>query len=167
VTAALLTALPVAETASVAAPSTETPHEGMPQEMAEGPARHADRSTAHEPTREARERALHEARDAAKDAMGDARALKAWALAAYKAGALREARRAADTWILVESTPEPHILLAEIMDAMGHRGEARAVLAEVLESHPDSIQARRLATRYATPSSAPETSAQKSQVARR
>jgi hypothetical protein len=156
--------LPVA--VEPAAASTEAPRETLSQELAEGPARHAERTAPHE-TREARERALHEARDAAKDAMGDARALKAWALAAYKAGALREARRAADTWILVESTPEPHILLAEIMDAMGHRGEARAVLAEVLDSHPDSIQARRLAARYGAPSNAPETSAQKSQVARR
>ena len=69
--------------------------------------------------------------------------------------------------LLIESTPEPHILLAEILDGMGHRGEARSVLAEVLQSHPDSTQARRLAARYGTPSSAPETSLQKSQVARR
>jgi serine/threonine-protein kinase len=169
VTAALVTApspSPV-EGTPVTTASAEAPHDTAPQEQTEAQARHAERAPSHEATREARERALHEAREAAKDAMGDARALKAWALAAYKAGALREARRAADTWILVESTPEPHILLAEIMDAMGHRGEARAVLAEVLESHPDSIQARRLAARYGTPSNAPETSSQKSQVARR
>jgi len=97
------------------------------------------------------------------------RLLKAWAVAAYRSGALREARRAADAWILIESTPEPHILLAEILEGMGHRGEARAVLAEVLDSHPESTQARRLAARYGTPSSAPETStsSQRSQVARR
>jgi len=136
-------------------------------ELAEAAPRHADRTASHEPVREARERALHEARDAAKEASGDARALKAWAVAAYRAGALREARRAADAWILLESTPEPHILLAEIMEAMGHRGEARAVLAEVLESHPESVQARRLAARYGAPSNAPETSSQRAQVARR
>ena len=77
------------------------------------------------------------------------RALKVWARqAAYKAGRFAEARRAADAWILIESTPEPHILLAEILDGMGHRGEARAVLAEVLRgaNSPDSdAVARRLA----------------------
>jgi serine/threonine-protein kinase len=121
----------------------------------------------HEIARAERERALHEAREAAKDTPGDVKILKQWAVAAYKAGALREARRAADAWILIESTPEPHILLAEILDAMGHRGEAKSVLAEVLEAHPDSTAARRLAARYGAPVSAPETTAQKSQVARR
>ena len=97
--------------------------------LAEAAPRHADRTASHEPVREARERALHEARDAAKEASGDARALKAWAVAAYRAGALREARRAADAWILLESTPEPHILLAEeSWRLMGHqwRGARRA-----------------------------------------
>jgi serine/threonine protein kinase len=158
---------PVVDPTSSAAAQVDLPHEAPPAEVAESGLHHAERSTAREATHEARERALHEARETAKDAMGDTRALKAWALAAYKAGALREARRAADSWILIESTPEPHILLAEIMDAMGHRGEARAVLAEVLETHPDSVQARRLAARYGAPSSTPETAAQRSQVARR
>jgi hypothetical protein len=123
--------------------------------------------SSHEIARAEREHALHEAREAAKDTPGDVKILKQWAIAAYKAGALREARRAADAWILIESTPEPHILLAEILDAMGHRGEAKSVLAEVLEAHPDSTAARRLAARYGAPVSAPETTAQKSQVARR
>jgi len=136
-------------------------------ETAEPPAHRVEHAAPHETLRAERERILRDAREAAREASGDVRALRAWAVAAYRAGALREARRAADAWILIESTPEPHILLAEILDGMGHRGEARAVLAEVLESHPDSTQARRLAARYGAPSSAPETSAQKSQVARR
>ncbi len=145
----------------------EASSEAPPAEPAESASRRAERMTPHEVARAERERALHEAREVAKDAMGDVRALKAWAVAAYRAGAFREARRAADAWILIESTPEPHILLAEILDAMGHRGEARAVLAEVLQSHPDSTQARRLAARYGTPSNAPETSSQRLQLARR
>ena len=144
-----------------------------PGELADSAPRHEGRSAAaskdatREALHESRERALHEARDAAKEATGDARALKTWAVAAYRAGALREARRATDAWILIENTPEPHILLAEIMDGLGHRGEARQVLAEVLESHPDSTQARRLAARYGAPSNAPESTTQKAQVARR
>jgi serine/threonine-protein kinase len=159
---------PTGEAASSAPPSMgEATREGAAADGADPAARRAERLAAHEQAKAERERALHEAREAAKDAPGDVRVLKAWALAAYKAGALREARRAADAWILIESTPEPHILLAEILDGMGHRGEARQVLAEVLESHPESTQARRLAARYGAPSSAPETASQKSQVARR
>jgi serine/threonine-protein kinase len=153
--------------ASSTATHAESALEAAPGDLAEAASRHAERTSPHEIAHAEKERILREAREAAKDEPGDARALKAWAVAAYKAGALREARRATDAWILVESTPEPHILLAEIVDAMGHRGEARAVLAEVLESHPESTQARRLAARLGAPSSAPETSAQKSQVARR
>jgi serine/threonine protein kinase len=169
VTSAVVAAAP--SMSEPAPPSTSMPVEATrgasSGELAEATSKHVERPVSREAVRESRDRALHEARDAAKDSMSDARALKTWALAAYKAGAFREARRAADAWILVESTPEPHILLAEIMDALGHRGEARAVLAEVLESHPESTQARRLAARYGTPSSAPETAAQRSQVARR
>jgi tetratricopeptide (TPR) repeat protein len=143
-----------------------TARDATPAEATD-PTGHHPPAPTHEQLRAERERALHEAREAAKEAPGDVRLLRAWAVAAYKAGALREARRAADAWILIESTPEPHILLAEILDAMGHRGEARQVLAEVLESHPESTQARRLAARYGAPSAAPETSSQKSQVARR
>ena len=129
--------------------------------------KHADRSAPRELTKADRERILVSAREAAKESSNDARALRAWALAALKAGALREAHRATDAWILIENTPEPHIVMAEVLDAMGHRTEARAVLAEVLESHPESVQARRLSARYGAPVSAPETGAQRSQVARR
>jgi len=138
-----------------------------PGESVEAASKRADRSASHEPTKADRERTLLQAREAARESNGDARALRAWAVAALKAGALREARRAADAWILVENTPEPHIVLAEVLDAMGKRTDARAVIAEVLESHPDSAQARRLAARYGAPVSTPETAAQRSQVARR
>jgi len=153
-----------------APPSTsqaEASRDSAPTDASDPQKRANAEHTAHEVAHAEREHLLHEAREAAKETPGDVRLLKAWAVAAYKAGALREARRAADAWILIESTPEPHILLAEILDGMGHRGEARQVLAEVLESHPDSVQARRLASRYGNPSTAPETTAQKSQVARR
>jgi len=149
----------------------EASHEAREQAAVDvpEPASHHDARPTREAVNAERDRILHDAREAAKEMPGDVRLLKAWAVAAYRSGALREARRAADAWILIESTPEPHILLAEILEGMGHRGEARAVLAEVLDSHPESTQARRLAARYGTPSSAPETStsSQRSQVARR
>jgi serine/threonine-protein kinase len=162
--AVAVASVPASLTSPLAPPTDPAPADGA---LAESASRHPEHGAPREVTHAERERALREAREAAKDSLGDARALKAWAVAAYKAGAFREARRAADAWILVESTPEPHILLAEILEGLGHRAEARAVLAEVLDSHPESTQARRLAARYGNPSNAPETASQKSQVARR
>jgi serine/threonine protein kinase len=164
---------PTSETTTASLPVVSLPASSAAQAANESPvdtqesAKRPDRSASHEVTKAERDRALVQAREAAKEASGDARALRAWATAAFRAGALREARRAADAWILLENTPEPHIILAEVLDAMGHRADARAVLAEVLESHPDSAQARRLAARYGAPLSAPETVSQRSQVARR
>jgi serine/threonine-protein kinase len=153
--------------ASAPSPETVATVDSTPQAVAsEATSRSREKAPPHEITRAEREKALHEAREIASDNPGDVRALKAWAVAAYRAGALREARRATDAWILIESTPEPHILLAEILDGMGHRGEAKQVLAEVLESHPESTQARKLAARYGAPTQAADPT-QKSQVARR
>jgi serine/threonine-protein kinase len=160
----------LAETPTVPLPPTTASTPSAPEAPGADPAElashHVEHAAPREPTRADKERTLRDARESAKDAPGDVRALRAWAMAAYKAGALREARRAADAWILVESTPEPHVLLAEVLDAMGHRGEARAVLAEVLQSHPDSTQARRLASRYGM-STGGESASPRSQVARR
>jgi hypothetical protein len=59
-----------------------------------------------------------------------------------RTGELREARRAANAWALHDGTVEPRLALADIDEASGHRAEARAVLQEWLEVHPDSTDAR-------------------------
>jgi hypothetical protein len=59
-----------------------------------------------------------------------------------RAGDLREARRAANAWSLHDGTVEPRLLLADVLDASGRRGEARTAMQEWLESHPDSTDAR-------------------------
>lgn len=110
---------------------------------------------------------LESARAEAKAHPSDAHALKAWAQAAYRAGQFREARRAADAWALHESSPEPRIFLAQVLDAGGHRSDARAVLEEVLELYPDSADARKLHARLGVPLPSPETSKTKSEVAKR
>ncbi len=94
---------------------------------------------------------LDVARSDAKTKPSDPRALKAWAQAAYHAGQFREARRAADAWALHESTPEPRLFLAQVLDASGHRSDARAVLEEVLELYPESSEARRMHARLGVP----------------
>ena len=94
---------------------------------------------------------LDTARSDAKAKPADARALKAWAQAAYHAGQFREARRAADAWALHESTPEPRLFLAQVLDASGHRSDARTVLEEVLELYPESSEARRMHARLGVP----------------
>ena len=87
---------------------------------------------------------LDTVRSAARAHPADSRKLKAWAHAARSAGELRESRRAADAWALHDGTAEPKVFLAQLLDQMGKRMEARAVLEEVLEKYPDSADARRL-----------------------
>ncbi len=108
---------------------------------------------------------LESARAAAHQKPGDPRLLRAWATAAVRAGDLRDARRAVDTWILHDSTPEPRVFLASVLDASGKHQEARAVLEEILETHPDSDAARRLHAKLGAPLPPPDTAQRRSQVA--
>jgi serine/threonine protein kinase len=85
---------------------------------------------------------LADARAAARAHPGDSRMLATWARAGLHAGELREARRAASAWLLRDGTVEPRVFMAEVLDASGRRGEARSVLQEWLETHPDSADAR-------------------------
>jgi serine/threonine protein kinase len=85
---------------------------------------------------------LADARAAARAHPGDPRMLAAWARAGLHAGELREARRAASAWLLRDGTAEPRVFMAEVLDASGRHGEARSVLQEWLETHPDSADAR-------------------------
>jgi serine/threonine-protein kinase len=94
---------------------------------------------------------LLDARAGARHHADDPRALKAWATAAYRAGELREARRAAEAWSLRDGTPEPRLFLATVLDASGRRNEARAVLEEWLQLHPESTDARRMHARLGAP----------------
>jgi serine/threonine protein kinase len=114
-----------------------------------------------------RHQLLTQAREAAKEHMSDGRALKAWTMAAYEAGRMREARHAAEAWALHDDTAEPRIFLAKVLDGMGHRTDAQAVLEEVLQAHPDSNEARRLHAKLGAPLPAADTSARRAQVARR
>jgi serine/threonine-protein kinase len=106
---------------------------------------------------------LNDARRLAKGHMSDARALRGWAHAAYRAGELREARRAAEVWSLHDGTSEPRVFLATVLDASGRREAAKAVLEEWLQLHPDSDSARAMHARLG----APIPSDAKKQIARR
>jgi hypothetical protein len=97
--------------------------------------------------------------------MGDPRALKAWSLAAYESGRMREARHAAEAWALHDDTAEPRILLAKVLEGSGHRADAEAVLEEVLQTHPDSAEARHLHAKLGAP--LPPADTHHAQVARR
>jgi len=108
---------------------------------------------------------LESARVAARQKPGDPRALRAWTMAAMRAGELRDARRAVDTWILHDSSPEPRVVLASVLESSGKHQEARAVLEEILETHPDNEAARRLHAKLGAPLAPPDTSARRGQVA--
>ncbi len=125
--------------ALAAVPSLSPPpaHAATPRELRE--------------SRNERERQLVDARRGAKGHMSDARALKGWATAAYRAGELREARRAAEVWSLRDGTAEPRIFLATVLDASGKKTEARAVLEEWLQVHPDAGEARAMHARLGGP----------------
>jgi hypothetical protein len=116
----------------------------------------------HEPERTP----LTDARTYAKDNPDDPQALKVWATAALRAGALREARRAGDVWALHDDSAEPRLFLANVLDAGGHRADAKAMLEEWIELHPDSQEARRLHARLSAELPAPENASHKS-VAKR
>jgi tetratricopeptide (TPR) repeat protein len=107
-----------------------------------------ERPQAKDPSKQER---LDQLRASAKARPSDPRRLKAWAHAARAAGELKEARRAADAWALHDGTPEPKVFLAGVLDQMGKRAEARAVLEEVLEKYPESSDARRLHAKLGAP----------------
>jgi serine/threonine-protein kinase len=140
----------------------------LPERIASAPAtvtaplRRAERA----PTA-AEQRALAQARAAASNRLADVRAVRAWALAAARAGQWSEARRAADAWALRDGTAEPRLFLARTLDAAGQRSEARAVLAEFLERHPDAQDVRRAFVALGGVAPALDTSARRSQIARR
>jgi serine/threonine-protein kinase len=109
---------------------------------------------------------LDQARALAQRHPSDTRALKAWTTAAVRAGDYRDARRAVDTWILHDSSPEPRVALANVLEQSGKHVEARAVLEEILETHPESDAARRLHAKLGAPLPPPDTQARRGQVAR-
>lgn len=109
-----------------------------------------DQSVASAPLTKDKQKLL-DARTEAETHPEDAHALQAWANAAFKAGDFREARRASEAWSLRDGSPEPRIFLATVLDATGKRADARAVLEEVLDLHPDSTEARRLHAHYGAP----------------
>jgi serine/threonine protein kinase len=122
---------------------------------------------AEKPKQDRNHERLASARAAARAKPNDSKAMHAWVRAAMRAGELHEARRAADTWILHDSSPEPRIVLATVLDASGKRSEARAVLEGLLETHPDNDAARKLHAKLGAPLPPPDTAARRNRVAER
>ena len=77
----------------------------------------------------------------------DPKALRAWAKAAYRAHDTKEARRAAREWAAHDGSAEPRVFLATVLEASGHRTEAKSVIDEWISRHPDSAEARRMRAR--------------------
>ena len=92
---------------------------------------------------------LADARTFAKDHASDHHALKSWAIAASRAGAMREARRAGEAWALKDDTVEPRLFLATVLEATGRAGDAKNIMDQWLEVHPESSEARKLEARLA------------------
>jgi serine/threonine-protein kinase len=92
---------------------------------------------------------LADTRAFAKEHPSDRHALKTWAIAASRAGAMREARRAGEAWALKEDTLEPHLFLAMVLEMTGRAADAKSIMDQWLEVHPDSTEARKFAARLA------------------
>jgi serine/threonine protein kinase len=168
--ASAVAAMPVHPPEAVsAAPNVPDPQPALVQAPMVAPTSNAEPQPAGDkPSRHDRKRdRLASARADAHRHPDDVKALRAWVREAMRAGDYREARRAADTWILHDSSPEPRITLASVLDASGRRSEARAVLEGVLETHPDSQAARRLHAKLGAPLPPPDTSARRNRVAER
>jgi type IV secretory pathway VirB10-like protein len=99
-----------------------------------------------------RVRALADARNRARAHLSDPALLKAWAWAAYRAGDLREAKRAAQMWGLHDASVGPKLLYATALEASGHRNLAKSMLEQWVAQHPaDAEEAKELLARLAVP----------------
>jgi serine/threonine protein kinase len=159
----IVAAIPASPTRPAVEQASLTEHPGDPAARTASDSPALARAAAH---REPERTPLGDARAYAKDNPDDPQALKVWATAALRAGALREARRAGDVWALHDDSAEPRLFLANVLDAGGHRADAKAMLEEWIELHPDSQEARRLHARLSAELPAPENAIHKS-VAKR
>ena len=133
---------------AAAAPAETAPVDtAAPMDLPEPPAKRLLLRAGHRTNDEARAR-LEAARAALKDRSSDPKALKDWAVAALRAGELREARRASEAWAVHDPTVEPRLFLAVALEASGRKREARAVLDEWLANHPDSVEAKKMKERF-------------------
>ncbi len=62
---------------------------------------------------------------------------------------MREAHHAGEAWALKDESAEPRIFLASVLDATGHHADAKAILEQWLDMHPDAVDARRMEARFA------------------
>jgi serine/threonine-protein kinase len=139
-------AAPVAEAAPAPAVTVAPPSDDVPVAEEKKPSSLLQRASAHHQDAEVRSK-LTEARVHAKENPTDAKALRAWAMAALSAGETREARRAAEAWSVHENGAEPRLVLAAAFEAANRHHEARAVLEEWLQNHPDTPEARKMLQR--------------------
>ena len=61
---------------------------------------------------------------------------------------MREARHAGEAWALKDESAEPRLFLASVLDATGHRSDAKAILEQWLDLHPDSAEAKKVEARF-------------------
>ena len=102
-------------------------------------------------TKAERVRALVDARSRARTHLTDPALLKAWAWAAYRAGDLKDAKRAAQMWALHDAGVEPKLLYATVLEASGHRTLAKSILDQWVATHPDADEAKELLARLGHP----------------
>ncbi|MFO0677231.1 MAG: serine/threonine-protein kinase [Polyangiaceae bacterium] len=93
------------------------------------------------------ERELVEVRKEVRGKTNDPHLLRKWALTAKRTGDLRDAKRAGEMWMMKDGTLEPRMFLSGVLESSGHPGDAKAVLDEWLERHPESDPARKESAR--------------------
>ncbi len=139
----------LARAATPTPPSTLTSPSPSPSPSTPTPTQLAASASPPHPTPERPDLAeLADARPPAQEHPSDRHALKAWATAASRAGAMREARHAGEAWALKDESAEPRLFLASVLDATGHRSDAKVILEQWLDLHPDSAEAKKVEARF-------------------
>jgi len=93
-------------------------------------------------------RAFHQLRDLGARHPGDARVLRAWSEAALAVRSWGEAHRVARRWAQIDDSIEAQLHAARMERAVGDTDGALGVLRRLLERHPNSTEARELVRIY-------------------
>jgi eukaryotic-like serine/threonine-protein kinase len=137
----------VADTSAATASTAAQPSEAarvVPAVAETNPSSMAPATKAPSDVRQAPESngSLDRAREFAKARPRDAKAQRGWARIALHVKNYQEAQIASEAWMQVDPSSEPRVILAQALDGLGRKSEARTLLETYLKVHPHSEDTR-------------------------